>query len=122
MIRKMTCIVCPRGCEMDVEYEKNTFIGVLNNFCSKGEEYARDEIISPKRVVTSTVKVIGGDLLMLPVKTDKPVNKEKIFDIIKKIYQVKVTAPIEINDVLLSNIDDNGANLVATSSTINITK
>ncbi|MCK5812260.1 MAG: DUF1667 domain-containing protein [Clostridiales bacterium] len=122
MNRKMTCIVCPRGCEMDVEYDKNTFIGVKNNFCSKGEEYAKNEIISPKRVITSTVKVIDGDLLVLPVKTDKPVNKEKIFDIIKKIYQVKVIAPVMINDVLISNIDDNGANLVATSNTFSITK
>ena len=120
MNRKMTCIVCPRGCEMDVEYDKNTFISVTNNFCRKGEGYARDEIVSPKRTITSTVKVIDGDLIMLPVKTDQPVNKEKIFDIMKKIYQVTVNAPININDVLFTNIDGDGVNLLATSSTINI--
>jgi len=115
MERNITCIVCPRGCEMKVTYTKREVIKVEKNFCKRGEIYAKEEILSPKRIVTSTVKVINGKLKVLPVKTNQPIKKELIFKVMEKIYKVKVKPPINIGDIIIKNIDDSGTNLVATS-------
>ncbi|MBN2853431.1 MAG: DUF1667 domain-containing protein [Clostridia bacterium] len=117
MNKKITCIVCPRGCEMEVTYDEKSVQKVENNFCKRGEAYAKEEILSPKRVVTSTVKVENGELAVLPVKTVRPVRKQHIFDIMKKIYTIDVNAPVKIGDVLYENIDGEGTDLVATSQT-----
>lgn len=117
MNKKMTCIVCPRGCEMDVTYDEKSVQKVENNFCKRGESYAREEILSPRRVVTSTVKVKDGELAVLPVKTLKAVRKQYIFDIMDKIYSIEVKAPVRIGDVLYKDIDGEGTDLVATSQT-----
>jgi len=116
MNRKMTCILCPRGCELEVTYEKEKLIEVKNNLCKRGEIYAKEEIQSPKRVVTSTVKVINGNSELIPIKTDAPIKKQLIFQVMDKIYNVKVKAPIKIGDIIINNVDSEGTNIVATSN------
>jgi len=115
MERNITCIVCPRGCDMKVTYTKDKVIKVENNFCKRGEIYAKEEILAPKRIVTSTVKVINGKLNVLPVKTDKPIKKELIFKVMEKIYKIKIKPPIAIGDIIIKNIDGDNTNVIATS-------
>ncbi len=117
MHKTITCIVCPRGCEMEVEYNKNEIIKVKNNFCKRGELYTKEEILSPKRVVTSTVKVINGNLNVIPVKTNKPIKKQLIFQVMDKIFKAKVDAPVKIGDIIIKNVDGDGTDIVATSNT-----
>ena len=38
MIRKMTCIVCPNGCELEAEIVDGKCISVSGNLCPKGAE------------------------------------------------------------------------------------
>ena len=52
MNKKITCIQCPAGCFLDVEVENNKVIIVQGNKCVKGEEYAKDEIENPVRLLT----------------------------------------------------------------------
>ena len=55
-LRKMICITCPRGCHLTVDEET---LAVQGNRCPKGEEYARNEVTDPRRVLTSTVRLVG---------------------------------------------------------------
>lgn len=107
----LTCIECPMGCALTVEVENGKVVSVTGNNCARGKMYAENEVICPKRVVTSTVKTDKG--VPLSVKTDKPVRKSEIFAVMEKINQITAKTPLKIGDVILENIDEN-ANLVAT--------
>ena len=44
MIQKYTCIVCPNGCDIEVEINDAKQVEkVTGNLCPKGEEYVRQE-------------------------------------------------------------------------------
>lgn len=114
MKKSIICISCPLGCNLTVEYSDTAIISVTGNACNRGPKYAEKEIFSPERIVTSTVKIIGAKMPLLPVKTDCSVSKAKMFDIMKEIFKIQVEAPIKRGDVICKNICDSGANLIAT--------
>ena len=109
MKKNLTCIECPIGCEIEVELEDGAVVSVKGNNCPRGKLYAEAEVVCPKRVVTSTVRAENGE--MIPVKTDKPVRKDAIFEVMAKINAVVCKMPVALGDVLLENICDD-ANLV----------
>lgn len=115
MIKKeMICIVCPIGCQLEVEGDENSSdFKVTGNQCKRGVEYAIKEITNPTRILTSTVKIRNAHLNRLPVRTNKPIPKDKIFDCMKEINKVVVTAPIKVGDVVIKNILGTGADVVA---------
>lgn len=55
--RIMNCIMCPLGCEMTVTIEDGAVTSVTGNTCPRGPKYAHDEVVAPKRMLTSTVQV-----------------------------------------------------------------
>ena len=59
--RELTCIGCPMGCPLTVTMEAGEVISVTGNTCKRGDIYARKEVTNPTRIVTSTVRVTGGD-------------------------------------------------------------
>ena len=112
-LKKLTCIECPIGCDMEVEFEDGKVLSVTGNSCPRGKLYAENEVVCPKRVVTSSVRAKNGE--MVSVKTDNPVPKAEIFDVMKKINAVVCELPVKIGDVLLENVSD-GVNLIATTN------
>ena len=112
MIREMTCIVCPMGCQLEVDIENGAVTSVKGNTCKRGEEYAKTECTNPQRTVTSTILCDNGELL--PVKTDRTVNKEDIFLVMGVINNTVAHLPVKINDVIIKNVC--GSNIVATKN------
>ena len=112
--KDLTCICCPLGCQITVELENGEVVSVTGNTCMRGDDYARKEVTSPTRIVTSTVKVTGGKSSMVSVKTKSDIPKEKIFECVKVLKVVEVQAPIAIGDVVLSNVAGTGVDIVAT--------
>ena len=104
MKRDLICIVCPRGCSMQVELEDSKVIRVTGNACKRGEKYAIDECLSPTRMVTALVRVTNRKDTMVSVKTAAPIPKGNIFDLMKLINAATVEAPVSIGDVVLSNV------------------
>lgn len=102
MIKTLTCIECPMGCEITVEEENGAVKNVSGNFCPCGKKYAESEAICPKRVVTSTVRAESGE--MVPVKTNKPVNKNEIFKVMDIIKRTRCRLPVQLGEVLVKNI------------------
>ncbi len=109
MKEEFICIVCPRGCHIQVDGED-----ITGNLCKRGLEYVRTEITNPTRIVTSTVKTKFPDLPRVSIKTDKPVPKRKIFPIMKELDKIEITKPMAIGDVVIENILSTGANIVLT--------
>ena len=79
--KELVCVSCPIGCSITVELsDSGEVLSVTGNTCKRGDAYARAECTHPERMVTSTVKVEGGRLPVVPVKTSSPIPKEKIFE------------------------------------------
>ena len=72
MKKEMICIVCPMGCHLTIDTET---LDVKGNTCPRGAEYAKEELVAPKRVITSTVRIEGGLHRRMPVKTGDIVIK-----------------------------------------------
>jgi CxxC motif-containing protein len=113
-MKEFICICCPLGCHLSVDDSDKNDIKVTGNACIRGKNYAVEEVVSPKRMVTATVKVKGGKLSVLSVKTDKSIPKDKIFDALDRLKDVVVEAPVKIGDVILSDVY--GADIVATKN------
>lgn len=108
-LRELTCIVCPLGCSIKVELENNEVVSVTGNSCPRGEKYAKKECTNPERTVTTTMRTSNGGVV--PVKTDKPIPKDKMFDAMKLIKGKIVVLPVSIGDVVIENVF--GSNIVA---------
>lgn len=112
MKTKYTCIVCPRSCDLVVE-EKDGTCTVSGNSCKRGEEYGLNEHLHPKRMITTTVMLEGGNIRSLPVVSSGPVPKEKLPDCLDWLYTIKVEAPVHLHDVIVENILGTGVNVLA---------
>lgn len=110
-MKELTCIVCPRGCRLQVDETKD--YTVTGHSCPRGEEYGRTECTAPLRTLTATVPVINGDISRCPVKTVLPIPKEKLWDAMRAIRALTLQAPIQMGEVLLSHIAGTNVDLVA---------
>ncbi|MBR3231777.1 MAG: DUF1667 domain-containing protein [Lachnospiraceae bacterium] len=115
----LTCIGCPLGCQLEVMMDANGDIQLITgNTCPRGEKYARKEVTSPTRIVTSSVRVYGSrnGERMVSVKTASDVPKGKIMEVIRDLAGVSVPCPVRIGDVLLRDIAGTGVDMIATKN------
>ena len=111
---EMVCILCPRGCHLQVE-KAGEEIHVEGNFCPRGVTYAVGELTHPVRTVTTSVYMEAGSQdKMLSVKTSTAIAKEKIEEVLQIVKSVRAKAPVQVGDVIVKNIAETGADLVAT--------
>lgn len=114
-VKELICIGCPLGCPLTVKIEGEQ-IDVSGNTCSRGSEYARKEVLSPTRIVTSSVHVSGGEIEMVSVKTKEDIPKGKIFDCMEEIRKVTLKAPVSIGDVVIQDCAGTGISIIATKN------
>ena len=113
----LTCIGCPLGCRLDVLLDEQGEVTlVTGNTCPRGEKYARKEVTSPTRIVTSSVRVYGSTKgeRMVPLKTASGIPKGKIMDVIRDLAGVSVPCPVHIGDVILKDVAGTGVDAIAT--------
>ena len=114
--RELICIGCPMGCPLTVEMNGTEVVSVSGNTCPRGDAYARKEVTNPTRIVTSTVKVEGGKVDMVSVKTKEDIPKGKIFECVKALKGITVKAPVHIGDVILKDVAGTGVDIIATKN------
>ena len=112
MERKLTCIICPMGCQLTVQLEGKQVVSITGNTCPRGKVYAENECTDPQRTVTSTVRCTDGSLVS--VKTDRPIPKEKMAECMARINQAVAKLPISIGDIIIEDVF--GSNIVATQN------
>lgn len=111
MEKTFTCIVCPLGCTLTAEVQNNQVISVSGNTCGRGEQYAKDECLNPMRTVTTTMRCVGGKIV--PVKTEQPIPKDKVFACMKIINATIAPLHISAGDVIIENVF--GSRIIATA-------
>jgi len=113
--QEIICIGCPLGCRVTVKADHSGSItDMTGNQCKEGKEYVTLEFRDPVRVLTATL-LTEGTRRLLSVRTDKPVYKSQLKEVMRAIAKVKITPPVKVGEVIIHNILGTGANLVATS-------
>ena len=111
-MKELTCIVCPRGCRLKVDDSME----VTGNACPRGKIYAINELTHPTRTITSSIRVTNRPYTLVSVKTDKPIPKDKMFDVMKEIDKLTVEAPTIIGQVVKANILGLDSNIIITKN------
>ena len=103
------------GCQLTVTVDGDN-VTVTGNTCPRGAEYGKNEVTNPLRTVTSSVRVTGGELPLVSVKTAGEIPKGKIFDVMDDIRRAEVAAPVKIGDVVIADAAGTGVPVVATKN------
>lgn len=114
MKKQFTCINCPMGCQVVVTMDGEEITNIEGNNCKRGENYVRDEVKDPKRMVTSTVRIKGNKDYSVPVKTETAIPKGLIFDCMREINNTEISSPVHIGDVVIEDVLGTGVNVLAT--------
>ncbi len=114
MKKTVTCIGCPMGCQVTATIVGGKVTEVTGHTCARGDKYARNEVVHPMRIVTSTIEVDGGELPLASVKTAVEIPKIKIYACMEALRGIRVQAPVEIGQVIVKNVADTGVSMIAT--------
>ena len=113
--RRLTCIVCPKGCDILIEFDQDgAILDVSGHTCKRGEAYAKAECTSPVRTVTTTARCKDG--VVVSVKTSAPVPKALVFDVMDSINSIIADNDVKIGDTVIKNVCNTGVDVVVTSN------
>lgn len=112
--KHFVCVVCPVGCEIDVVHDGSKIISMEGNKCEKSEEFVRQELIEPMRILTTTVRIQGARWHVIPVRTDKSVPKRLFPRIMRQLKRIRLRAPVNMLDVVVRDVVRTGADIIAT--------
>ena len=115
MNRVYTCILCPNSCEIVVDYDGVNIHNIQGNKCDNGREYVTQELIDPKRTLTSSVLVLGGDRPLASVRLNAPISRSLLLPLMDEIKGIVLKAPVEPGQVVLARVFGTDADLIATS-------
>ena len=113
----MTCILCPTGCVLTVEWTaaaEPTVVTVRGERCMKGRDYAIEEITRPIRTLTTTVLVTRGVRPLTSVKTAEPIPRKSIAQALRELKILAIPAPVYIGQLVMEDVAGTGISVVAT--------
>lgn len=113
--KQFICINCPMGCHLKVTVKDGQIISVTGNTCRRGEIYARQEAIAPRRVLTCLMRTANRQK-PISVKTSQPVPKAMLFECVNEVYATRPKAPIKMGQVVIKNICGTGADILSTQN------
>lgn len=108
-----TCINCPLSCPLELTEEDGEVLEVRGADCKVGDKYAREEFENPRRTVSTTVRVQGGVLPLLPVVSAAPIPKALVRDAVRMLSGLTVNAPVADGQVIYPDIMGTGVDVVA---------
>ena len=110
MAKEFICIVCPRGCRINVDDQ-----GVISgNTCPRGKQYVENELTCPMRMLTSTVRLESEKISRLPVISTSELPKDMIAKAIRELDNVSIKAPVALRQVVVKDILGTGVDIIAT--------
>ena len=118
MIKTLTCIECPKGCKLSIEIENEKVVKVSGNQCAKGDKYGRSEVENPMRILTSAVLSKGLPLRMVPVRTDKPIPKDKLVEAMEEIKRIRLANDVKVGEIIEKDFITPGTNLISTRNSL----
>ena len=120
-MKELVCIVCPRGCRMQIT-EENGSLQITGNGCKRGAAFAESEIRDPRRTICTTVRTAFPDVPVLPVRVSKEIPKARIFDVMAEINRATVRTRLGRGDIVLEHVLGLDADVIATSNILKETE
>jgi CxxC motif-containing protein len=114
VVDRLTCVLCPVGCELEVSKDAAGELVVQGNQCDKGVPFAVEEVLRPKRNLATSVPIKGTAAKMVSVRLSGPVPREMIFPILAEIAGLRPEAPVRRGQVLIADVLGTGVDVVAT--------
>jgi CxxC motif-containing protein len=114
--REIVCIACPVGCRLDVRGVEGGEAEVTGNRCPKGEAYGREELSAPRRLVTAVVRTDSADFPCAPVRTDRPLPRERVRELMVDLARVRVALPVAAGFTIASDWKGTGVTVLVTRS------
>lgn len=111
--KMLTCVVCPMGCRMEAVADGNKIKSLKGNTCKRGESYAQSELFDPRRTLTTTVAVAGGNSPLVAVKSANPLPKVLLTSCMEVLRRTRATAPVASGQTLVEDILGTGIDIVA---------
>ena len=111
--RQFVCITCPMGCNIEAVVRDGQAVSISGARCKRGAEFVREELTAPKRMLTTTVRVRGGVLPLVPVRSSAPLPKARLLEVAAHLRQVVLDAPVEEHQVVCANVLDTGVDMIA---------
>lgn len=116
MRKKITCIICPNGCEMEVDIVDHKAESVSGASCKRGTAFAVSEAEAPVRNFATSVLVKDGEFLLASVRLSKPIPKELVMKAAKEIQKLTCRAPLTEGQILIPNILGTGSDVIVTKN------
>ena len=115
-IAAYTCICCPLGCRIEVALDENGQVSEVSGYtCKRGADYAAQEAVAPERMVTA-VLCVSGCLEPVSVKTQRPVPKAAMKDVLAAVAALRLAAPVAAGAGRIEDVCGTGVAVVATKS------
>lgn len=114
------CTGCPLGCRIKlIVNDKGEITDITDYQCKVGQKYAQEEFKAPVRTLTATVITEeSSERVLLPVRTNKPIHKEKLRESMQLLSKIRAKPPIRMGQVIIPNILDTGADLVSSDELV----
>jgi len=100
---ELVCIACPIGCRLTVVSGIEGDMEVTGNRCPRGETYGKEEVLAPRRIVTATVPARSSLFPVAPVRTDTPLARELIPQLLKTLYAMMTDLPVRQGEALIDD-------------------
>ncbi len=111
--REFICVTCPVGCTIEAVVEGQELIGTTGQACQRGMAFVREELTDPRRTLTTTVRVRGGEMPLVPVRSAAPLPKALLREVAARLRSVEVAAPVGERQVILPDALGTGIDIVA---------
>jgi CxxC motif-containing protein len=118
LVDRLTCVLCPVGCELEVRGDRGGELDVSGNQCDKGVPFAIEEVLRPMRNLATSVPLRGTAARMVSVRLSAPVAREMIFPVLAEIRRLRPEAPVRRGQVLIANVLGTGTDVIATRTVL----
>jgi CxxC motif-containing protein len=118
LVDRLTCVLCPVGCELEVRGDRAGELEVSGNQCDKGVPFAIEEVLRPMRNLATSVPLRGTAARMVSVRLSAPVARDMIFPILAEIRKLRPEAPVRRGQVLIADVLGTGADVIATRTVL----
>ena len=111
--KTVICTICPVGCGISIKYSGEKIEEMIGTQCKRGEVYAADEALNPRRTLTTTIPIENARIKYIPVKTNKPIPKSALFEAMRLANGIKAVGPVKMGDVAMADFIEPGVDLIA---------
>jgi len=118
VLDRLTCVLCPVGCELEIRKDEAGELDVRGNQCDKGIPFAVEEILHPMRNLATSVPVQGTASKMVSVRLSDRVSRELIFPILAEIVRLRPEVPVRRGQVLIADVLGTGVDVIATRTVV----